>query len=981
LRRNPATLRLDVTPERWRQIEELFHAAAERRAHDRDAFLIEACGADVALRREVELLFAQAQSHGGAVQHSLSPETSDDSSNVTRTAHKRTDLIGAQLGAYRIIGRLGAGGMGEVYRARDTKLGRDVAIKVLPDVFTSDPERLVRFEREARMLAALNHPNIGAIYGFEDADGIRALVLEFVDGETLADRIALGPLSLKNVLPMARQIVDALDAAHEKGIVHRDLKPRNVALTRDGTVKVLDFGLAKATVRDAAAGDASDAPTMTIGATRDGMVLGTASYMSPEQARGQAVDKRTDIWAFGCVLYEMLTRQVAFSGETISDTIAAVLEREPKWAALPAATSPNIRRLLQRCLQKDPKLRLRDIADARLELDEELSGPGREGLGELPQTERLSGVPASRWMYAVGIGLLVLGTAIGWWAHPRPSVVERGAVRIDVSPPAGTTFVVGFGAISPDGRFLTFVAQSPRGPNLWVRALDSQAAHELPGTAGAAFPFWSPDSRSIGFFSSGKLRRIDIAGGTPTEICDVPVGRGGTWNADGVIVFNAVNDGPLLQVPATGGAPTPLTTLDVTRRENSHRNPMFLPDGRHFLYFIRSDDREISGIYVGSMERPHERIRVVPSDFSGVYSPGLDERSGYLLWLRNGALVAQPFDAERFTVSGEAVTVADSIRNFGIPANFSTVSASRDGTLVYGSSPEPHYQLTWYARDGKPVGTVGAPDAYLSLRISPDGQRVAVYRVDPSASVGDFWLMDLERGIPNRLTFEGANLNGLAWSPDGGRVAYPNAGAPPNLVVQDVTAAGSTGRLVNSPNTQTYPEWSTDGQLLLYAEDINAPSSRTRTDLQQLSLDGPRTITTYLRTPFAETRGRFSPDGKWVAYTSDESGRSEVYVQSFPVGGPKRRISSQGGDFAQWGQDGKELFYTAPDNTLMAVLVQAVPNSLTVGEPKPLFKISGRAGTYDVAPDGKRILALPPAGDNAASSMTVVVNWQTLLKK
>jgi len=971
----------DVTPERWRRIEELFHAVAERSTRDRDAFLIETCGSDLALRREVELLIAQAQSHGGTVQHSLSPETSDDSSNVTRTAHKRTDLIGAGLGPYRIIGRLGSGGMGEVYRARDTKLGRDVAIKVLPDVFTSDPERLARFEREARMLAALNHPNIAAIYGFEDADGIRALVLELVEGDTLADRIGRGPLPLKNALPMARQIVEALDVAHEKGIVHRDLKPRNVAVTHDGTVKVLDFGLAKETVRDGAAGDGSHAPTMTIGGTREGMVLGTASYMSPEQARGQSVDKRTDIWAFGCVLYEMLTGQVAFSGQTIPDTIAAVLEREPNWAALPAATSSNLRRLVRRCLQKDPKERLRDIGDARIELDEELSGPERAGLGERPQTARLPGVPASRWMFGVGIGLLVLGTAFGWWLRARPSAIERGAVRIDISPPAGTTFVVGFGAVSPDGQFLTFVAQSPSGPNLWVRALDSQAAHELPGTAGAAFPFWSPDSRSIGFFASGKLRRIEVAGGTPAEICDVPVGRGGTWNADGVIVYNAVNDGPLLQVPATGGAPMPLTTLDVARHENSHRNPTFLPDGRHFLYFIRSDDREIRGIYVGSMERPQERIRVVSSDFSGVYSPGLNERSGYLLWLRNGALVAQPFDAERFTLAGEAVTVADSIQNFGIPANFSTVSASRDGTLVYGSSPEPHSQLTWYARDGKPVGTVGAPDAYLNLRISPDGARVAVYRVDPSARTGDIWLMDLERGVPNRVTFEGANDNGLAWSPDSGRIAYPSASGPPNLFVQGVTAAGSTGSLVSSQNTQTFPEWSPDGQFLLFAENVNAPSSTTRTDLQLLSLDGARTITPYLRTPFAETRGRFSPDGKWVAYTSDESGRNDVYVQSFPVGGPKRRISSQGGDFVRWRQDGKEVFYTAPDNTLMAVLVQALPNSLTVGEPKPLFKISGRAGTYDVAPDGQRILALPPTGDNAASSMTVVVNWPTLLKK
>ncbi len=422
-------------------------------------------------------------------------------------------------------------------------------IKFLPPAFTNDPDRLARFEREARMLASLNHPHIGGIYGVEESDGVPALVLELVEGLTLADRVARHPLSVSESLKIAKQIADALDAAHERGIVHRDLKPANIKITPDGVVKVLDFGLAKVFAGESGT-DLTQSPTVTVGGTRGGAILGTAAYMSPEQARGQPVDKRTDIWAFGCVLYEMLAGRIAFSGETISDTIAAVLEREPNWAALPAATPPNIQRLLQRCLQKDPKLRLRDIADARPELDEELSGPGRAGLEERPQTERLSGVPASRWIYGVGIGLLVLGTAFGWWVNSPPSVVERGAVRINVSPPAGTTFVVGFGAISPDGQFLTFVAESPSGPTLWLRALDSLAAHELPGTDGAAFPFWSPDSRSIGFFASGKLRRIDIAGGTPTDICDVPVGRGGTWNTDGVIVYNAVNDGPLLQVPA-----------------------------------------------------------------------------------------------------------------------------------------------------------------------------------------------------------------------------------------------------------------------------------------------------------------------------------------------------------------------------------------------------------------------------------------------
>jgi len=957
--------------DRWSRVETLYHAARERAPRERAAFLDAACRDDAQLRHEVESLLAQPTDAGflGVPAVAVAGQLSPDESVLT----------GRRIGTYQIQSLLGAGGMGEVYRARDTKLGRDVAIKILPRVFTIDPDRLARFAREARMLAALNHPHIGAIYGVEDANGIPALVLELVEGPTLADRLASRRIPVTESLTIARQIADALDAAHEKGIIHRDLKPTNIKITPNGVVKVLDFGLAKAATGDGSTPDLTQSPTVTVGGTGDGVILGTAAYMSPEQARGQAVDKRTDIWAFGCVLYEMVTGRAAFALDTVTDTLAAIIQRDPDWTVLPAAMPGGVQRVLSRCLEKDPKRRLRDIGDARFELDEALSGSGGVEVGKGEQTRGLSRLLASPRINAVAIGLLLVGAAFGWWAHSRPSVVEKGAVRVDITPPAGTKFVVGFGAISPDGQFLTLVAESPSGSKLWVRTLDSQAARELPGTDGATFPFWSPDSRSLGFFASGKLRRIDITGGTPTDICNVPAGRGGTWNREGFIVFNAVNDGPLLQVPSGGGAPRPLTALDVARRENSHRNPTFLPDGRHFLYFIRSDDREIQGIYVGSLERPHERIRVVPSDFSGVYSPGLDGRPGYLLWLRNGTLVAQQLDAERFIVSGEVVPVADSVRQIGGPNAFSPVSVSGEGTLIYGSSPEPHYQLTWYAREGKSIGTVGAPDAYLDLRISPDNRRIAVVRTDRTNS-GDIWLIDISRDVPSRLTFEGANLSGLTWSPDSRRIAYGKPPAPPNLFVQDVTTAGSTERLVSSHNTQTFPDWSPDGRLLMYAEDVNDPSSTTRTDLQLLSLDGSKTILPYLRTRFAETRGRFSPDGKWVAYTSDESGRNDVYVQSFPVGGPKLRISSTGGDFARWRQDGRELFYIAPDGTLIAVPIQVVANSLSLGEPKPLFKMTGQVSGYDVASDGQRILALPPADDNAEPSMTVVVNWPMLLK-
>jgi len=759
--------------------------------------------------------------------------------------------------------------------------------------------------------------------------------------------------------------------------VHRDLKPANIAITAKGVVKVLDFGLAKTA---SVAHSADDQTTLITNVTGEGLIVGTAAYMSPEQARGQTVDKQTDVWAFGCVVYEMLAGRAAFSGETVSDTIAAVLERDPDYTALPVSTPRAVRRLVQRCLRKERQQRLHDIADARIEIEETLSPLESEEVGKHAQPPpRFSGLLASRRIIAVVVVLLSLAAASGWWVARRASVVETAAVRVEIAPPSGTKFVVGFSSVSPDGRFLAFVAQSPAGSKLWVRALDSESARELPETDGARFPFWSPDSRSVAFFASGKLRRIDITGGTPIDICNVPVGRGGTWNADGTVVYNAVNDGPLLQVSSEGGAPRPLTVLDVARRENSHRSPTFLPDGRHFLYFIRSDDREIQGIYVGSLDHPEQRIRVVASDFSAVYSPGLDSGPGYVLWLRNGSLVAQQFDAQRFKLSGEVLPVANGMRQIGGPNALSPVSVSREGTLIYGSSPEPHYQLTWYARDGKAIATMGASDAYFDLRISPDQQRIAVVRTD-DANRGDIWLIDTARDVPNRLTFEGANISGLTWSPDGRQIAFVKAGSPPNLSLLTVTTPNMTQPLVTSPNTQTFPDWSPDGRFLLYAEDLNDPSSTTRTDLQLLPLDGSRTPMPYLSTRFSETRGRFSPDGKWVAYTSDESGGNEVYVQSFPAGGFKVRISSKGGDFARWRRDGKELFYTAPDDMLMAVPIQVAAHSLAVLEAKPLFKVPGRPSSYEIAADGQRILALPPADDTAGPAVTIVINWPALLK-
>jgi len=861
--------------------------------------------------------------------------------------------------------------MGEVYRACDTKLGRDVAIKVLPQAFTNDPERLKRFEREARMLAALNHPNIGAIYGLDDADGMRALVLELVDGETLADRIARGPLRLKDALAVARQIVDALDAAHERGIVHRDLKPSNVALTRDGTVKVLDFGLAMASADESSA-DLTNSPTITVDRTRDGTILGTPAYMSPEQARGQAVDKRTDIWAFGCVLYEMLTGHVAFAGKTIPDTLAGVLEREPNWALLPATTLPSIHRLLERCLEKDARRRVRDIGDVAFEISDAMASPRKVA-------EPRSRAP--RWIWGLASGLVAVGLALGWLiAHlQQPPVPEDRSVRLTVNPAAGTEFGLDTGAaISPDGQMLAFVTGSSGNRKLWLRPLNSLSARELPGTDAATFPFWSPDSRSLAFFAAGKLKRIEVTGGLPTVICDVGLGRGGTWNEEGVVLFNSVNDGPLLRVPATGGTPVPFTTVEKAQGENSHRWPQFLPGGRRFLYFVRTASLENDGVYLGSLDRPQEKIRVLGSATNAVYAPHRSNPSGHLLWVKDGTLMAQSFDLERAQTTGEPVALAEGV-GFGEQSRLGSVSASNDGTLLYGGAAIRHFQLTWFDREGKPVGTVGQPDEYTGLRIGPDGTRLAFTRGE------NIWQMEFARGIPMRVTF-GGGIDPL-WSPDSQRIAYWAGPAPPKLFSHSTNGTGDAERLIESHDSLNTQDWSSDGRFLLYLVNSNDPSSKARFDLWVLPMTGNRQPVPYLSTPFHEGRGQFSPDGKWVAFTSDESGANEVYVQSFPAGGAKWRVSIKGGDWVRWRRDGHEMFYVAADRKVMSVAVRTVSGSLEFGTPQALFMIpvalaeSGSLApyTYDVMPDGQRFLAAAPVEDATSPTMTVIVNWQAEL--
>ena len=717
-----------MTPERWRRVEELYHAALTRDEIDRAAFLADACAGDDALLREVKSLLAQPTSGRGFLDGAAMAVAAQLASDIGQSA-----LTGRRLGAYEVRARIGAGGMGEVYRARDTKLGRDVAIKILPPHFTSDPERLARFEREARLLASLNHPHIGAIYGLEDADGVRALVLELVGGETLADRIARGPIPVNDTLTIARQIADALEAAHEKGIVHRDLKPANIKITPDAVVKVLDFGLAKMAASDTVAADPTQSPTLTVGGTKEGVILGTATYMSPEQAKGRPADKRADVWAFGVVLYEMLTGRRAFEGEAISEVLARVIEREPDWTTLPASTPARLRELLRRCLRKDPKSRLQAIGDARVQIDELISGATDEAaaVDSQPRVQR----NASRaWMVVAALSLAIAAAlAVPATLYLRRGVPEPLLTRFEIPMPP-TSDPVSF-ALSHDGRQLAFVATSDGASRLWVRPLDQVTARPLAGTEGARYPFWKPDGRAIGFFADGKLKLIDLGSSVLHVAADAPNGRGGTWNSDDVIVFapNAPNNfGVLLRVMAAGGTPVPVTQLPAGQG-GSHRFPQFLPDGRHFLFLGGTGQADTHNVYVGTLEGGESK-RVREARSVAVFAP-----PDSLLWVEDGVLVAQRFDPARAVVSGEPIPV---VQDVGLDELVyrGMFAVSATGVLAHRTGRGERRQLTWVDRAGVARGTVGPPvEAGLSgPELTPDGKHVAVeYRAWEHGRVSD----------------------------------------------------------------------------------------------------------------------------------------------------------------------------------------------------------------------------------------------------
>jgi eukaryotic-like serine/threonine-protein kinase len=881
--------------------------------------------------------------------------------------------VGTRLGPYEIVGAIGAGGMGEVYRARDAKLGRDVALKVLPEAFARDAERMARFQREAKVLASLNHPNIATIHGLEDSGATHALVMELVEGPTLADRIKQSPIPIDETLRIAKQICEALEYAHERGIVHRDLKPANVKVTNDDAVKVLDFGLAKALEADASSIDISTSPTISRMATQAGVLLGTAAYMSPEQAKGKPVDRRADIWAFGCVLYEMLTGKMAFRGESVTDTLAAVIKEEPDWSRLPVGTPIRVRVLLQRCLQKDPKQRLRDIGDARISLDEVLSGaPESSSVGAAT-------VSAPFWRRAiiVSFGTLLFGAAVAslvtWSLKPSPS--PPPVSRYVITLPQGQQ-LAGLDngpsvALPPDGADLVYVATQGGTQQIYLRAMDSLETKPIAGTEGAIGPFFSPDGQWLGFFADGKLKKIPVSGGAAQILADVQVPYGASWGNRGMIVFTPTQGG-LQQLSEAGGVGQPLTHL--VNGEDGHLWPELLPGSKAVL-FVLAPQGAIGVDVIGTGERRN----LIQGQAGTMPRYAL---SGHLVYGQAGNLMAVPFDVQHLKVTGTAVPVVENVLQSTLgPAQY---SVSATGSLVYlpGGAQVSQSKLVWVSRNGAEQPLAAPARDYDQPRLSPDGHRVAVdLRENGATQVG---LYDLARDTLARLTFEG-NVNQYpVWTPDGRRIVFQsNRGGPSDLFWQMADGSGGLEPLMNNENGVVPMSWSSDGQALAVVELL--PDSRFQLSVLRMS---DRKTQPFLQ-PGYEDAPQFSPDGRWLAYVSNESGRKEIYVQPYPGPGGKWQISTEGGSEPMWNPKGKELFYRSGDNgdKMMAVDISTQPG-FVAGKPRQLFEGKylpdpyARAN-YDVSPDGQRFLMLKPSEQLGAAptQINVVLNWFEELKR
>jgi Tol biopolymer transport system component len=874
---------------------------------------------------------------------------------------------GTRLGSYEVVAQIGVGGMGEVYRAHDTKLGRDVAIKVLPEAFAHDPDRLSRFQREAKMLASLNHPNIATIHGLEQSGSTSYLVMELVSGETLQDRVKAGPLGIEEALKIAAQIAEALEAAHEKGIIHRDLKPANVKVTPDGKVKVLDFGLAKAFAGDTSTEDMSNSPTLSQAATMQGVILGTAAYMSPEQARGKSVDKRTDIWAFGCVLYELLTGKQAFHGEDITEILAAIVLKEPAFDSLPANISPSIRVLLQRCLRKDRRQRTPDAAILRIEIEDALAAPKdvRATQGAAVSASKLP------WAVAAALAIIAVATSLGWWRATRP--VERPLVRLDVDLGPDVSLDSPRGAdtiLSPDGTRLVYVSQG----RLFTRRLDQPNAVELAGQ-GAYAPFFSSDGQWVAFFSLGKLQKISVDGGSAIALCDVNTAAGGSWGEDGnIIAVLSGAGGVLSRIPAAGGAPTPLTQL--AQGETTHRWPQILPGGKAVLFTSNTSGAAFDGANIEVVSLADHRRKTLQR--GGTFGRYLHTSNGigHLVYINKGTLFAVPFDPENLEVRGTPSPVLQEVA-YSTSNGSAQFDFSRNGTLVYRSGGATQGNLVtvqWLDAAGKTQPLLAKPGGYQRPRVSPDGQRLAL------DDASDIWVYEARRDTMTRLTFGGGTNIAPVWSPDGRYLAF--LGPDGGLWSVRSDGASKPQPLIQSKNVLVPFSFTLDGKRLVYNEvnPVTAYDIWTVTiesDGAGLRAGKPES---FLQTPADERNPTFSPDGRWLAYASNESGTYEVYVRAFPDKGGKWQISNAGGTYPLWSSNGHELFFRTVDNRIMVATYSAKADSFAPDKPRVWsdkqlanFGIVGTA-TYDLAPDGKRIVALmPPETAQAQKAQNHVV--------
>ena len=892
--------------------------------------------------------------------------------------------IGRRFGSYEVVMPLGAGGMGEVYRARDSRLGRDVAIKVLPASFVADRERLARFEREARVLAALNDPHIASIYGVEDADGATVLVLELVEGQTLAERIARGPMPIAEALPVAKQIAEALEIAHEQGIVHRDLKPANIKITPTGTVKVLDFGLAKS--GGSSAPERSRSPTITVDGTRGGVLLGTAAYMSPEQARGQSVDKRADVWAFGCVLFEMLTGRIAFPGATVSDHIAAVLERDPDWTLLPESTPPAIRRLLRRCLEKDSGRRLHDIADARIEIDDAIASQDHNAAAA-PEDGRGPGHAKRRWTWALACGVsIVLAVLTTWAIAARRSQAEPPTIRSVVTLPTAVVIpeaIASMIALSPDGRLLAFAALANGHSQIFIRPMDALTATPLAGTEGpstgpevASAPAFSPDGQWLAFAAGGALKKIAISGGAPQQVAAAPGLKSILWTNDGRIIFNslgelvgAVNAEPgLISVSANGDSPEVLTRLDAGSRDKTHRAAELLPGGKVLLMEVGTTDMssfDESRIEAVTLATGRRRVLV-----RGGMQPRYAS-TGHLIYARAGSLLSVPFDVDRLEVLGTPSVVTEDVYTDSV-WGYANFAVSRNGSLAYASGGVNAHasSLVWVDRKGRTENAAAVRQNFSQLRISPDGQRIAVCIDTGNTAI---WVYDLRRTTRSILT-HGWNNHTPIWSADGSRVTFtsdrPRKAGELNIYSQSADGTGDPTPLPGEGGGYA-DDWSTgDRHLLFRSADTNHLLIWSAADRRVRALE---------QTTASGSDARFSPDGRWIAYQSDQTGKNEVYVQQFPGPSASWPVSLSGGEYPMWSHDGRQLFFRDGARVMAADVMHSA--QFSTGRPKLLFEmpdVLADHGSYDVARDGRFLMIRHEP--RVATQINFVQNWFAELK-